>query len=94
MLLCELCLLSRPEGQCALGLKPPKAMRCRGFDPSVEGFCADPKDFTGAAQIKEMAVYFGLCGVELKKVITMASREEDWRARPCASLNGAAGEGN
>ena len=55
-------------------------MGCREFEPSLEGFCSDPKDFVGPAQIVQMAAFFGMKGRELKKVNLMAAREE--RARP------------
>jgi hypothetical protein len=57
-------------------------MSCREFDPSLERFCSEPKDFVSHAQIAQMAAYFGMKGSELKKVNLMASREE--RARSLA----------
>jgi hypothetical protein len=51
-------------------------MGCHEFDPSLEKFCSDPKDFAGPAQIVQMAVYFGMKGSELKKVNLMAARKE------------------
>jgi hypothetical protein len=51
-------------------------MGCHEFDPSLEKFCSDPKDFVGPAQIVQMAVYFGMKGSELKKVNLMAARAE------------------
>jgi hypothetical protein len=51
-------------------------MGCREFDPSMERFCADPKDFVSPAQIVQMAIFFGIKGRELKKVNLMAAREE------------------
>ncbi len=47
-------------------------MGCREFEPSLETFCADPKDFVSAAQLVQMAVFFGMKGSELKKVSLMA----------------------
>lgn len=55
-------------------------MGCRGFDPSMERFCSDPKDFVSADQIVQMATFFGIKGRELKKVNLMAAQEE--RNRP------------
>jgi hypothetical protein len=46
-------------------------MGCREFAPGMERFCADPKDFVSPRQIIEMAAFFGLKGVELKKVKRM-----------------------
>jgi hypothetical protein len=60
-------------------------MGCREFEPSLEKFCSDPKDFVGAAQVVQMATFFGMKGSELKKVNLMAAREES--ARPKLSLN-------
>jgi len=55
-------------------------MGCREFDPSMERFCSDPKDFVGPAQIVQMAAFFGFKGRELKKVNLMAAREESMRS--------------
>ena len=41
---------------------PPRAMGCRDFDPSLEKFCSDPRDFVNAAQIVQMATFFGIKG--------------------------------
>jgi hypothetical protein len=60
-------------------------MACREFEPALEKFCSDPKDFVGPAQIVQMATFFGMKGRELKKVNLMAAREES--ARPKLSLN-------
>jgi hypothetical protein len=65
-----------PDGKCGLGLKIPKGMGCREFDPGIEKFCADPKDFVSPRQIIEMATFFGFKGIELKKVKLMAARQE------------------
>ena len=54
-------------------------MGCRDFDPSLERFCSEPKDFVSHAQIVQMATFFGMKGRELKKVNLMASREESTR---------------
>jgi hypothetical protein len=79
LIVCDFCRQYQQDGRCRLGLKTPKTMGCREFDPSMERFCSDPKDFVGAAQIVQMATFFGFKGSELKKVNLMAAREE--RAR-------------
>lgn len=76
MLLCDLCIHSRPGPLCALLLKLPKTMSCRDFCPSIQTFCANPNDFEDARQVTEMATFFGLKGTELKKVKLMASTVE------------------
>jgi hypothetical protein len=55
-------------------------MGCREFDPGIEKFCSDPKDFKNAGQIIEMATFFGIKGTELKKIKTIARREEQIRS--------------
>ena len=80
MIVCDFCKHFRQDGQCHLGLKIPKGMGCREFDPSLERFCSEPKDFIGNAQIVQMATYFGMRGSELKKIKLMAAREERERA--------------
>ena len=60
-------------------------MTCRAFDPAMEKFCADRKDFVDPRQITQMATYFGVKGPELKKIKLMASREETSRLE--AALN-------
>ena len=79
MTICEFCLQFR-DGQCTFGLNLPKGMGCREFDPGMEKFCADPKDFKNAGQIVEMATFFGIKGTELKKVKIIAKREEQIRS--------------
>jgi hypothetical protein len=56
-------------------------MGCREFDPSLEKFCSQPKDFVSHAQIVQMATFFGMKGSELRKVNLMASREERARSQ-------------
>ena len=80
MRICEFCLQYRNNAECAFGLNLPKAMGCREFDPGIEKFCADPKDFKGAGQIIEMATFFGVKGTELKKIKVVAKREEKIRS--------------
>ncbi len=54
-------------------------MTCREFDPALEKFCSDRKDFVDPKQIVQMATFFGVKGPELKKVKRMAFREETSR---------------
>jgi len=77
---CDFCKQYREDGSCRLGLSIPKAMGCREFDPSMERFCSDPKDFVSPAQIVQMATFFGIKGRELKKVNLMIAREESARS--------------
>ena len=67
------------DGTCRLGLPIPKSMTCREFGPSLEKFCADPKDFVDPKQLVQMATYFGVKGPELKKIKLMAAKEESMR---------------
>ena len=71
----------REDGQCGLGLSIPKSMGCRSFDPGIEKFCSKPGDFTNSGQIIQMATFFGMKGMELKKVKLMATREEQAKTR-------------
>ena len=79
MIVCEFCLNYTSAGECMLGVKIPKAMSCREFGPGIEKFCADPKDFVSPSQIVQMATFFGFRKTELKKVRSMAEREESSR---------------
>ena len=79
MIVCEFCRQYEPGGKCGLGLNIPKGMSCREFDPGIERFCSDPKDFVSSRQIIEMATYFGIRGMELKKIKLMTAREESNR---------------
>lgn len=79
MIICEFCLQFR-DAQCTFGLNLPKGMGCREFDPGMEKFCSDPKDFKNAGQIIQMATFFGIKGTELKKVKVIAKREEEIRS--------------
>jgi hypothetical protein len=76
MIVCEFCTQRKLDGACGLGLKTPAGMGCREFAPSMERFCADPKDFVSPRQIIEMAAFFGIKGVELKKVKRMVVGKE------------------
>jgi hypothetical protein len=72
MTLCEFCVLQQADKRCANGHKTPNKMRCADFIPGLERFCATPADFKGQAQIKQMALYFGFAGKELKRVMAMS----------------------
>jgi hypothetical protein len=80
LIVCDFCTQYQQDGKCRLGLNIPKAMGCGEFDPSLERFCSDPKDFVSPAQIVQMATYFGIKGRELKKVNLMAARAESARS--------------
>ena len=79
MILCEFCMGYEQDGKCGLGLTIPNGMGCREFAPGIEGFCSNPKDFVSARQIIEMAVHFGIKGMELKKIKLMSVSEESNR---------------
>lgn len=81
MTICEFCIHYRAEGACELGLNLPKRMSCRDFAPGLVKFCGNPNDFTNANQIVQMAAYFGIKGMEMKKVKLMAAREEEIRSK-------------
>jgi hypothetical protein len=87
MIICEFCLQYNPEGKCAFGLNLPKRMGCREFDPGIEKFCADPSDFKGAPQIIQMATFFGIKGMELKKIKLIAAQEERIRKSPTIEMS-------
>lgn len=72
MTLCELCVLQQSDGRCSNGHKTPPKMRCVDFAPGIERFCATPADYVRQEQIKQMAVYFGITGRELKRVLAMS----------------------
>ncbi len=72
MTLCEFCLLQQNPGVCADGYPIPKKMKCVGFTPGIERFCATPADYQGRAQLKQMAEYFGLAGKELQRVLALS----------------------
>jgi hypothetical protein len=80
MIICEFCRQFQEGSTCALGVRIPKGMRCHEFDPSVEKFCANPSDFKGAGQIIQMATFFGVKGMELKKIKQIAAQEEQVRS--------------
>ena len=76
MKICEFCMRYEPDGKCGIGLKIPGGMGCSEFEPGMEKFCSNPKDFVSPRQITEMATYFGIKGMELKKIKLMSAREE------------------
>jgi hypothetical protein len=67
MVICDFCRQFQEDARCRLGLSIPKQMSCREFDPGIERFCNNPADFVGAGQIIQMATYFGIKGVELRR---------------------------
>ena len=73
MIICEFCLQYTKSGDCAFGLRIPKRMGCREFDPGIDKFCSNPNDFVSPNQIIQMATFFGIKGTELKKVKTIAA---------------------
>lgn len=75
---CEFCT-QFVAGGCALGIKMPKGMSCREFEPTLEKFCSKQEDFVNARQLAEMATFFGFKGPELKKVRQMAACAESAR---------------
>lgn len=81
MRICEFCLQFQQDGKCAFGLNIPSRMSCREFDPGIEKFCSDPSDFVKASQLIQMATFFGIKGMELKKVKLIATREEQTRSK-------------
>jgi hypothetical protein len=80
MTLCEFCVLQLKNGKCARENTIPKKMRCADFTPGIERFCATPADYAGREQLKQMALYFGFAGKELKRVLTMSEVWTDDRA--------------
>lgn len=66
-------------------------MSCREFGPSIERFCANPKDFVSAGQIVQMASFFGFQRTEMKKIKLMADEEEGLRSQKIAFQNTNAG---
>ena len=81
---CDFCVQLSAGRQLPARPDIPKTMGCHAFEPSLERFCSDPKDFVGPAQIIQMATFFGMKGVS-EEVTRMAAREEG--ARPKSSTN-------
>jgi len=75
MTLCEFCVHQQAAGHCFKGHATPKKMKCGDFTPGIERFCSKPAEYTGRQQLKQMALFFGLAGEELKRVLAM---RESW----------------
>ena len=89
MIVCEFCTRYESNGKCGVGLNIPKRMGCREFDPGMEQFCSDPKDFVSPGQIIDMAIHFGIKGTELKKIKLMTARAESARLSLSAQFRDA-----
>lgn len=72
MTLCEFCILQQTDGKCSQGHTTPKKMRCIDFAPGIERFCASSADYVGQAQLKQMALFFGITGKELRRVMALS----------------------
>lgn len=70
MTLCEFCVLQESDLRCAHGRTIPKKMRCVDFTPALERFCS-PQEYSGPEQLRQMALFFGLAGKELKRVLAL-----------------------
>lgn len=79
MIVCEFCTRYGQNGSCGLGLDIANGLRCSEFEPGLERFCSDSKDFVSPRKITGMATFFGIKGQELKKIRLMAIREESIR---------------
>ena len=79
MTICEFCSYNQQTGKCGLGLKPPQGMSCVEFTPSLEQFCSEQSDFRDADQIIQMASFFGIKRVEMKKVKLLVG----WQGKAC-----------
>jgi hypothetical protein len=55
-------------------------MKCVDFTPGIERFCSTPADYVGREQLKQMALFFGLAGKELKRVLAMTEASGRSRA--------------
>ena len=77
MTLCEFCTLQQADGRCAMGYTIPKKMRCGGFAPGIERFCSTPADYVGPEQLRQMALFFGLAGKELKLVLALGNAHKE-----------------
>jgi hypothetical protein len=84
MTLCEFCVLQEADGRCPKGHKTPKKMRCIDFTPGIERFCSTPADYAGREQLKQMALFFGFAGKELKRVLAMSEVQRENRVLPAA----------
>ena len=81
MIICDFCTQHRETGECGLGLRKPRHMSCREFAPGLDRFCSNPNDFASTAQIVQMSSFFGIKGMELKKVKVMAAQAEETRSK-------------
>jgi hypothetical protein len=72
MTLCEFCVLQQADGLCSKGHKTPKKMKCVDFTPGIERFCSTPEDYKGRDQLKQMALFFGIAGRELERVLALS----------------------
>ena len=84
MIICEFCLQYTTNGECTFGLRIPKRMGCREFDPGIDKFCSNPNDFVSPNQIIQMATFFGIKGTELKKVKAIAAQAGTTRVEASA----------
>jgi hypothetical protein len=73
MSLCEFCVLQQADGKCASGRPIPSKMRCSEFKPGIERFCSTPADYKGREQLRQMAIFFGLAGKELQRVLALSN---------------------
>ncbi len=76
MKLCEFCILQESDGVCSAGHKTPSKMRCAGFAPGMSRFCATPAEYTGREQLRQMAIFFGIDGRELKRVLALTEARD------------------
>lgn len=74
MTLCEFCVLRQADEKCSVGLSTPKKMRCGEFQPGIERFCSTLSDYKGREQLKEMALFFGIAGRELQRVLALSDQ--------------------
>ena len=81
MIICEFCSWYLEDGKCWIGIKIPRRMSCREFAPGLNKFCSNPNDFVSIGQIVQMATFFGIKGMELKKVKLMAAQAEETRIK-------------
>jgi hypothetical protein len=89
MIICDFCVQYTQNGECSFGLRIPKRMGCREFDPGIDKFCANPDDFVSPNQIIQMATFFGIKGTELKKVKAIAMRAATPQVEISATQNDA-----
>jgi hypothetical protein len=82
MTICEFCTQRQQDGACGLGLSLPKQMSCHKFNPGIGQFCSNPADFVNAAQIIQMANFFGIKGAEMKKVKRLVDETRDLSQPP------------